>query len=80
MKTAFQDGVLAEEATWRAVFLIPTGGWCYHNIGLVEMVCKAVVVILNHRFIASITYHDSIHGFRVRRSTGTTTLKVKLFQ
>ena len=37
-------------------------------------------MILNRRFTASITYHDSLHGFRVGCGTGTDTLKVKLIQ
>ena len=45
-----------------------------------EVVWKAVVVILNRRFAASITYHDSLHGFRAVRGTGTATLEVKLLQ
>ena len=37
-------------------------------------------VIVNHRFTTSITYHNSLHGFRVGRGTGTTTIEVKLLQ
>ena len=44
--------------------LIPKGGGDYRGIDLVEVVWKEVVVILNFRFAASITYHDSLHGFR----------------
>ena len=60
------------------VVLILKGGGDYRGIGLVEMVWKAVAVILNCRFTASITYHDSLHGFREVRGTGTTTLEVKI--
>ena len=35
---------------------------------------------MNHCFTASITYHDSLHGFWVGRGTGTKNLKVKLLQ
>ena len=41
---------------------------------------KAVAVILDRRFTASITYHESLHGFQAGRGTGTTTLKVKMLQ
>ena len=44
------------------------------------MVCKEVTVILNCHFAASITYHNSLHGFRSGRGTGTASLKVKLIQ
>ena len=59
IQTAFRDRVLAEEATWQAVVLIPKGGSNYNGIGIVEMVCKAVVVIINRCFTAYITYRDS---------------------
>ena len=58
--------------------LIPKEGGAYRGIGLVELVQKAVAIILNCRFTASITYHDSLHGFQLGSSTGTATLKVRL--
>ena len=76
----FRDGVIAEESTWKSVVLILKGGGNHHGIGLLEVVCKAVAVVLNCRFAASITYHDSLHGFREVRGTGTATLEVKLLQ
>ena len=74
VQTEFQDGFLAEEATWQAVLLIMKGVGYYRRIGLVEVLWKVVVVILNCRFTASITYHNSLHGFCVAFSTGTATL------
>ena len=47
--------MLPEEAAWQAVVLIPKGGGDYRDIGLVELIWKAVVVILNQRFTAAIT-------------------------
>ena len=52
----------------------------YRVIGLVEVVWKAVAVILNQRFTASITYHNSLHGFWAGNGMGTPTLEVKLIQ
>ena len=80
VKTAFRDGDLAEEVTWQAVVLIPKGKNDYWDIGLVEVMYKVVAEILNRRFTASITYHDSLHGFRAGRGTGTATLEAKLLQ
>ena len=80
VQTAFWDGFLDEEATWRAVVHIPKGKKDYRGIGLVEVMWKVVAVILNRRFISSITYHDALHGFRVGRGTGTATLEAKLLQ
>ena len=76
----FRDIVLAEEATWQAVVLLPKGGKYYRGIGLVEVVWKSETVILNCRFNASITYHDSLHSLWAGRGTGTADLKVKLLQ
>ena len=67
----FREVELAEEASWQAVVLIPKGGGEYCGIGLVEVVCKAVEVILDSCFTASMNYHDSPHGFQEGRGTGT---------
>ena len=80
VQTEFRDRVLVDEATWKAVVLILKGGGDYHVICFVEVVWNAVTVILNFCFSASITYHDSLRGFRSGRSTGTAHLEVKLFQ
>ena len=80
IKTSFWEGELVEEADWQAVVLISKGGGDYHGIGLMEVMWKVVAVILNFCFTASITYHDSLHGFRAGRGTGTATLEVKLLQ
>ena len=42
------------------------------------MIWKAVAVIINLYFTAAITYHNSLHGFRARRGTGTATLEINL--
>ena len=53
------------------VVLILKGGGDYRGIGL-------VAVILNRPFTASITYHESLHGLRPVRNTGTATLEINL--
>ena len=72
--------LLSEEAACQAVVLIPKGGGDYRGIGLVEVIWKAVAMILNICFIATITYHDFLHGFRSVCGTGTATLEVNLLQ
>ena len=62
------------------VVLIPKGEKDYRGIGLVEVMWKVVVAILNCRFTASITFHHALHGFRSGRGTGTATLEAKLLQ
>ena len=60
--------------------LISKGGDEDRIIGLLEVVWKAVAVILNCRFTTSITYHYSFHGLHAGRGTGTATLEVKMLQ
>ena len=60
--------------------LYPQGVKDYRGIGLVEVMWKVVVMILNLRFTSSITYHDALCGFRAGRGTGTATLGAKLLQ
>ena len=67
-----------EETVWQVVVLIPKGGGDYCDIGLLEVIWKAVAVIFNRRFTASMTYHNSLHGFRAGSGTGTATFEVKL--
>ena len=55
VQLAFQDGVITEEAAWKAVVLILKGGGEYRGIGLVEVIWKAVAVIINPHFTAAIT-------------------------
>ena len=80
VQAAFREGFLEEEANWQAVVLMLKGGGEYCIIGPVEVVWKVLELILNFCFAASIAYHDSLHGFRAGRGTGTATLKVKLLQ
>ena len=56
------------------------GGGDYPVIGLVEVMWKAVVVILNLCFTTSITYCDSLHGLWAGCGYGTATVKVKLLR
>ena len=77
VQTEFRDRVLVEEATYQAVVLILKGGGNYHVIGLVEVVWKAVTMILDFCFPASTTYHETLCGLRSGRSTRNTSLEVK---
>ena len=70
-----------EDQTWWSVeSWIAFFSWRYQGIGLVEVMWKAVAAILNRRLMASITFHDFLHGFRAGRGTGTATLEAKLLQ
>ena len=72
-QTAFQDGTLAEEATWQTVVLIPKGKGEFREIGLVEVIWKLLTIILHRRLTTGIKLHDVLHGFQEGRGTGTAT-------
>ena len=55
-REAFGEGLLAEEAMWQAVDMIPKGKEDYRGISLMEVMCKVVEEILNFRLTSSITY------------------------
>ena len=65
-----------EEATRKAVVLIPRGGGDYHGIVLVEV----LMVIINRCFTTYIAFHNVLHGFRAGRGAGNASLEVKLLQ
>ena len=71
----FGEGMLAEEAMWQIVVLIPKGKGDYHGIGLVDVMWKVVADILNQRLTASITYHDFLHRLWAGHGTGNASLK-----
>ena len=77
-REAFGEGLLAEEAMWQAVVIIPKGKGDYRGISLMEVMCKVVEEILNFRLTSSITYHDLLHRFRAGRGKGNSTLEAKL--
>ena len=80
VQVAFQEGHLAEEATWQAVVLISKVGRYLRGIKLVEVMCKMMTVILNRRFTISIAFHDVLHGFRAGCGTVTASFEAKLIQ
>ena len=41
---------------------------------------KAIAVIFNRRFTATITFHNFLHEFQAGRDKGTTTLEVNMLQ
>ena len=71
---------LTKETTWQAVVLIPKGGGEFWGIRTIKVLCKMVVVILNHRLGATITLYNFLNGLRDGRVMGTASLEEILFQ
>ena len=55
---------MAKECTWQTVFLIPKGKGGFQGIGLVKVLCKAIVSLLNCRLTAAISFHNRLNGFQ----------------
>ena len=76
----FQDGTLAEECTWQTFVLIPKGEGDFQEIGLFEVLWKAIASLLHCQVTAAISSHDIIHRFQGGQGTGTASLEAKLLQ
>ena len=61
------------------VFL-PKGRGGVQGIGLAKVVCKVCATVVNCRLNRSVVLHNTLHGFRAGRCTGTATLEAKLAQ
>ena len=69
----FKDGVVPEEVAWSTMILFMKGRGEYWGIGLVEVVWKVCATVVNFRLKMSVMLHDTLHGFRSGRGTGTST-------
>ncbi len=59
--------------------LIPKGSGDYRGIGLIEPVWKCIKQVIDHQ-LDTINLHDSLHGCRHNRGTGTAIIEAKLAQ
>jgi hypothetical protein len=72
------------EGTFPAAFgngtlvLLPKGDGSFRGIALLEIIYKLVSSIIAQRLTKGIDFHDSLHGFRHGRGTGTATIEAKL--
>ena len=80
IQRAFVTGQLPKSTVRQLLVLFPKGVGDYIGIGLLEVVWKQIAVIINARIKATINFHDTLHSFQYRSSTGTSTIGGKLFQ
>ena len=79
VQVAWTHGEIPRQLLWIIVILIPKGGGDYRGIGLLEPIWKVIERIINHRLDA-FNLHDSLHGCRNKRGTGTVIIEAKLAQ
>ena len=79
VQESFKSGEMPKRLSQAIVVLIPkneSGG--YRGIGLLETLWKLITTIINQRIVSHVELHDSHHGFRPKRGTGTAIIEAKL--
>ena len=79
MQAIWVRGEIPQQMLWVIVVLIPKGGGDFRGIGLLEPFWKVIESVMDQR-LNIIELHDSLHGFRAERGTGTATIEAKLAQ
>ena len=79
IQAIWENGEVPRQLHWVIVVLIPKGGGGYRGIGLLEPIWKVIEVIMDKR-LNDVEFHDSLHGFRAGRGTGTAIIEAKLAQ
>ena len=77
VQAIWERGYVPEQMRWMVVVLIPKGGGNFRGIGLLEPIWKLIEAIMDERLNA-IPLHDSLHGCRSGRGTGTAVIEAKL--
>jgi len=80
VQECYRTGTIAEEMTWSSMVLLPKGGGDFRGIGLLDIIWKLMESILNRRIASQVEFHDTLHGFRAKRGTGTAVIEAKLIQ
>ena len=66
------------EFIWKTVVLIAKRDREFHGIGIVEVIWKAVLGLVNCCIGGAVYFHDTLHGFRSCRGKGNVSIEVKL--
>jgi hypothetical protein len=78
-QAVWEHGEIPPQLLWVVVVLIPKGGGDYHGIGLLEPMWKVCERVMDKRLNA-FDLHESLHGCRTGRGTGTAGIEAKLAQ
>lgn len=76
----WETSELPTEMTWATMVLLPKPDGGVRGIGLLDVVWKLVMKILDIRIQKNVAFHDVLHGFRHKRGTGTAIIEAKLAQ
>jgi len=79
IQAVWDKGRIPTQLGWVVTVLIPKGGGDYRGIGLLEPIWKVIERVID-RQLEAIALHDSLHGCRNGRGTGTAVIEAKLTQ
>ncbi len=79
VQAIWEEGKIPIQLGWVITVLIPKGGRDYRGIGLHEPIWKVIERVMDKR-LEAIILHDSLHGCRNGRGTGTAVIEAKLTQ
>jgi hypothetical protein len=79
VQVVWDNGDIPPQLLWVIVVLIPKGGGNYQGIGLLEPMWKVCKQVMDTR-LNGIPLHESLHGCRDGRGTGTAVMEAKLAQ
>jgi hypothetical protein len=79
LQAVWDEGKIPVQLGWVVTVLIPKGGGDYRGIGLLEPIWKIIERVIDKR-LEAIALHNSLHGCRNGRGTGTAVIEAKLSQ
>jgi hypothetical protein len=79
VQAVWDKGKMPTQLGWVVTVLIPKGDGDYRGIGLLEPIWKVIKRVMDKR-LEAIALHDSLHGCRNGRGTGTAVIEAKLTQ
>ncbi len=79
MQAIWEHGSVPKQMRWEIIVLLPKGNGENCGISLLDPFWKVVEKIMVAR-LATIQFHDSVHGGLSKRGTGTATIEAKLHQ
>jgi hypothetical protein len=79
VQAIWDKGKIPTQLGWVVTVLIPKGGRDYRGISLLKPIWKVIERVMD-KWLEAIILHDSLHGCRNGRGTGTGVIKAKLTQ
>ena len=76
----WESGTLPKDMIWTIFILTPKGKADTREIGMIEILWKVVEAIIKTNIKTVVTFQNVLHGFRIRRGTGTAIMENNMAQ